>query len=151
MAIIWLVIAVALIAVELHHLAFFALFGALGAGAAAVVALFAPGAIALQMVVAVGVSAAGVAFMRPYVSRAFAHRGSALRVGGVHGGLVAAEGVTIDEVAVGRVGHVRILGENWLAVPWDDQPIAPDTPVVVTDVTGTTLTIRPANLQWELP
>jgi membrane protein implicated in regulation of membrane protease activity len=45
---------------------------------------------------------------------------------------------------------VRILGEKWLAVTWDGVAIPPDTPVIVTDVTGTTLTVRAAEQQWEL-
>ena len=58
----------------------------------------------------------GVAVVRPYMSRAFAHRGPGVRIGGVHGGLIAARGVTVDEVGSDTVGHVRILGETWLAV-----------------------------------
>ena len=58
MFIAWLVFGVALLAVELHHLAFYAMFGAIAAFAAALVALVAPGAYPLQVGVAVGVSAA---------------------------------------------------------------------------------------------
>ncbi|HEV3226484.1 MAG TPA: hypothetical protein VGZ52_06610, partial [Acidimicrobiales bacterium] len=65
---VWLVVAVALILFELHHLAFYALFVAVGAFAAGVVAVVAPGAIGLQALVAVGVSIAGVVLVRPYVS-----------------------------------------------------------------------------------
>jgi membrane protein implicated in regulation of membrane protease activity len=150
MAIVWIVLAVVLIAVEMHHLAFFAMFGAAGAAAAAVVALIAPSLVPLQIIVAIGVAAVGVVAVRPYMSRAFAHRGPGVRIGGVHGGLVAARGVTLDQVGSDAAGHVRILGEKWLAVTWDGQPIPPATPVIVTDVTGTTLTVRAAEQQWEL-
>ena len=142
MPIVWIVIAVVLVAVELHHLAFFAIFGAAGASAAAVVAVVEPSLIPLQIAVAV----AG----RPYMSRAFARRGPGVRIGGVHGGLIAARGVTLDEVGGRDPGHVRILGESWLAVIGYGDPIPPHTPVVVTDVTGTTLTVRAAEEQWEL-
>jgi hypothetical protein len=46
MLIVWILIGVALLGVELHHLAFFALFGSVGAFAAAVVAAVAPAAVA---------------------------------------------------------------------------------------------------------
>lgn len=150
MAIVWIVIAVVLIAVELHHLAFFALFAAVGAAAAALVALIAPSVVPLQIGVAVAIAGVGIVLVRPYMSRAFARRGPGVRIGGVHGGLIAARGITLDEVSSAPVGHVRILGENWLAVAWDDEPIQPATPVIVMGVTGTTLTVRAAEQQWEL-
>ncbi len=144
MVIIWILIAVVLIAVELHSVAFFAIFGAAGAAAAAIVAGFAPDALALQIVVAAVVAGVGIALVRPYVSRTFGAHGSGTPVRGVHGGLVGTRTFTTDEVRAQPPGHVRILGENWLAVPWDGQPIAASTPVVVTDVIGTILTVRPA-------
>lgn len=140
----WIVLAVVLVAVELHSIAFFALFGAAGAAAAAVVAFIAPDAIALQIVVAIAVGIAGILLVRPYVSTAFAHRNPDQPVAGVHGGLIAARGVTLDVVGSDLVtGHVRILGENWLAVAAGDEFIPPATHVIVTAVTGTTLTVRP--------
>lgn len=147
MVIVWIVLAVVLVAVELHHLAFFAAFGAVGALAAAVVAVVAPSLIPVQIGVAIAVAAAGITLVRPFVSRAFAVRGPGVRIGGVHGGLVAARGVAVDEVGGLRAGHVRILGENWLAVSWDDEPIPPDTPVIVMGVNGTTLTVRVADFK----
>ena len=151
MAIVWIAISVALLAVELHHLAFFAMFGSAGAAAGAGIAVLAPSAIPLQVAVAVAVAGTGLVVVRPYVSRAFAHRGPAVRIGGVHGGLIAARGVTLDEVGPDDAGHVRILGERWLAVTSDGDPIPPETPVIVTNVVGTTLTVRAADYYWELP
>ena len=103
----------------------------------------------LQIGVAAVVAGAGIAVVRPHVSRAFAPRGPGVRIGGVHGGLISARGVTLDEVRSEPVGHVRILGERWLAVTWDGEPIQPETPVIVMGVTGTTLTVRAAEQQWE--
>ena len=148
MPIVWIVIAVLLVAVELHHFAFFAVFGAAGAAAAAVVAVIAPSLVPLQIAVAVLVAAGGVLLGRPYMSRAFA-RNPGIRIGGVHGGLVSARGVTLDEVGGANPGHVRILGERWLAVSAYGDLIPPATPVIVTEVTGTTLTVR-AEEEWEL-
>ncbi|MDO8364087.1 MAG: NfeD family protein [Actinomycetota bacterium] len=150
MVIVWVVIAAALVAVEMHHLAFYAMFAAAGALAAALVAVLAPSVVPLQIGVGIGVAAAGILLVRPYVSRAFAPRGPGARIGGVHGGLVASRGITLDDVTSEPVGHVRILGERWLAVAWEGQPIQPQTPVIVMDVTGTTLTVRAAEQPWEL-
>jgi membrane protein implicated in regulation of membrane protease activity len=150
MVIVWIVIAVLLIAVEMHHLAFYAMFAAAGAVAAALVAVVAPSFVPVQVVVAGSVAGVGMVFVRPYMSRAFAHRGPGVRIGGVHGGLIAARGITLDEVGSDAAGHVRLLGENWLAVTWDDRPIRPATPVIVMGVTGTTLTVRAADEQLEL-
>ncbi|HEY4610159.1 MAG TPA: NfeD family protein, partial [Ilumatobacteraceae bacterium] len=67
----------------------------------------------------------------------------------VHGGLVGSRGLTVDEVCLDRNGHVRILGETWLAVSANGSKIPPSTAVVVTNVVGTTLTIREEE-DWEL-
>lgn len=149
MAIVWIVVCLVLVGIELHHLAFFAVFGAAGATAAAAVAFVAPSAVPLQALVAVGVGAAGVVLVRPHMSQAFARRGPGHAIRGVHGGLVGSRGLTLDEVRTDASGHVRMLGENWLAVSADATRIPPSTSVVVTNVTGTTLTVRAAE-EWEL-
>ena len=68
---------------------------------------------------------------------------------GVHGGLIGSRGLTVDEVRVDPCGHVRILGETWLAVTADGSQIPPSTAVIVTNVHGTTLTVREQE-DWEL-
>jgi len=138
-ALVWIVLCVVLIGVELHHLAFFAMFGAAGSAAAAAIAVAAPSHVLVQTCVAVGVSAAGVAFVRPQMSQAFARRGPG-----------TARGLTVDEVKVDASGHVRLLGETWLAVTADGSLIPPSTAVIVTNVVGTTLTVRAAEEYWEL-
>jgi membrane protein implicated in regulation of membrane protease activity len=140
--VVWVLVAALLLAVELHHLAFFACFGAAGALAAAAVAVAAPDAVVLQVGVGVGVAAVGIAAVRPYVSKAFARSHDGAVIHGVHGGLIGARGTTIDEVPFGTYGHIRLLGETWLAVAADEKSIAPATPVIVTAVTGTTLTVK---------
>jgi len=149
-ALVWIILCVVLIGVELHHLAFFAMFGAAGSAAAAIVAVFAPSAIAAQVIVAIGVAGAGVVLVRPHMSQAYVHRGSSSHeIRGVHGGLVGSRGLTVDEVRMDPSGHVRILGETWLAVTADGSQIPPSTAVVVTNVVGTTLTVREQE-DWEL-
>ena len=146
MAVAWLVVGIVLIAVELSHFAFFALFAAVGAFAAALVAWVAPSAIPLQILVAVLVSALGIWLVSPLVSTAF-HRRHDGQVGpGVHGGLVGQEVLTLDAVGgTGRPGHVRLAGERWLAVSGGDHTIPEGRRVVVTAVAGTTLVVWPVD------
>lgn len=144
---VWIIIAVLLVAVEMHHLAFFAVFAAAGAVAAAVVAAFAPSAYGWQVAVASAVAIIGVVAVRPYVSRAFAHRGEGIVVHGVHGGLVGAQAMTIDEVTAHATGHVYLLGESWLAVTTDGITIAPGTAVQIAAVKGTTLTVKTVTIK----
>lgn len=150
MVIVWVLIAVALLGFELHHLAFFALFGSVGALAAGLVAAIAPEALLVQLAVGILVSGLGVVLARPRMSRAFAKVGPGVRIGGVHGGLVLARGITLDEVGDGPAGHVKLLGERWLATSADGTTIPAQTPVIVTQVIGTTLTVRAADRTWEL-
>jgi membrane protein implicated in regulation of membrane protease activity len=150
MVIVWVLIAVALLGFELHHLAFFALFGSIGALAAGLVAAIAPDALLAQLAVGVLVAGLGVVLARPRMSRAFAKVGPGVRIGGVHGGLVLARGITLDEVGDGPAGHVKLLGERWLATSADGTTIPAQTPVIVTQVVGTTLTVRAADRTWEL-
>lgn len=146
MVLAWMVLFVVLVLFELHHLAFYALFVALGAFAAGVVALIAPDNIGLQTIVAVAVSIAGVIVVRPYVSNVFhRHRGGHV-ARGVHGGLVGQEAVTVDQVGdLHQVGHVRLAGERWLAVTGGPSIEAGRT-VFVTAVRGTTLEVWPMDL-----
>ena len=108
MAILWLAVAAGLVLFELHHLAFFALFGAAGSVAAAVVAVVAPDAYAAQVVALVIVTALGIWLVRPYVSEVYERRHHATHVAkGVHGGLIGHEAVTLDEV-VTTPGATRV-------------------------------------------
>lgn len=143
MVAVWIVIAVLFLALELHHMAFFAIFVAAGAAAAAIVAAIAPSQHVLQIAVAIVVATIGVLAVRPYVSRAFARHGAASVVRGVHGGIIGAEVLTIDEIATHTPGHIRLLGETWLAVTKDGSIIAPGVLVHVTEISGTTLSVKP--------
>ena len=145
MVIAWVVLGVALLLFEMHHMAFYALFGAIGALAAAVIAAFLPDAILLQGLVAVVLTVVGVVVARPFVSRAFhQHRGGHV-TRGVHGGLVGQEAVTLDEVGDEHsIGHVRLAGERWLAISGGTN-IPAGTPVLVTALRGTTLIVWPVD------
>ncbi|MBK9177986.1 MAG: NfeD family protein [Acidimicrobiales bacterium] len=142
----WVALGIVLLAVELHHLALYVLFGSLGAFAAAAVAGVAPSAIPLQVAVAVAVALLGILLVRPYVSRSL-HTHLESRPGrGVHGTLVGEEVITLDLVGdETRPGHVRLAGERWLAVSGSSLPVPPGTRVLVTAVRGTTLTVWPTD------
>ena len=146
MVLFWMLLFVVLLLFELHHMAFYALFVALGAFAAGIVALVAPNNIGLQTVVAISASIAGVIVVRPYVSQVFhRHRGGHV-ARGVHGGLVGQEAIALDEVGdLHQIGHVRLAGEKWLAVTGGPK-IEAGRSVVVTAVRGTTLEVWPADL-----
>ena len=101
MALVWLVLGAILLVAELRHFAFYALFGAIGAFAAALVALVWPDQVALQLLAAVAVGGLGIWMVRPLVSSAF-HRGGDGRLGrGVHGSLIGEEVTTLDTVGPG--------------------------------------------------
>jgi membrane protein implicated in regulation of membrane protease activity len=140
----WIAVGVVLIAIELHNVAFYALFAALGCFASAAVAAVFPDAIAAQVVTAVVVAGLGILLVRGRVSAAFAHHHEVERTRGVHGGLVGQEVLTLDLVGgLDRVGHVRLAGERWRAISGGDAPIPAGTRVLVTAVHGTTLIVWP--------
>ena len=143
MTIAWIAAGVILLAIELHNVAFYAAFAAVGCFAAAVVAIASPDAIALQVLAAVVVTVAGVLLVRPRVMRPSTtggHRGR-----GVHGGLVGHEVLTLDIVGgPDRVGHVALAGERWRAISGNDMPLPEGTRVLITGVEGTTLIVWPA-------
>jgi membrane protein implicated in regulation of membrane protease activity len=142
----WLVLGVVLVAIELHHFAFYALFGALGAFAAALVAVFFPSAIAVQALVVVAAALVGILAVRPHVSEALHRRHDTATARGVHGSLVGETVLTLDVVGDARhPGHVRLAGERWLATSGADTPIPAGTAVWVTAVEGTTLTVWPVD------
>ena len=145
MAVVWVAVAAGLVLFELHHLAFFALFGASGATAAAGVALVAPDAYAAQLGVGVAVTVLGIWLVRPYVSEVYERRHHAVHVAkGVHGGLIGHEAVTLDHVGgVSAKGHVRFVGERWLAHAVGDEPIGVGERVLIVAVEGTTLLVAP--------
>lgn len=143
MVVAWFLAGAVLLGIELHHWAFFALFGSVGAFAAGGVAVAAPHHAVVQVVTFVVVTGIGVFAVRPYVSRAFDRRRGGHVATGVHGGLVGQQVLTLD--AIGdhlHPGHVRLAGERWLAVS-GGEPIGAGKPVLVTAVVGTTLTVKP--------
>jgi membrane-bound serine protease (ClpP class) len=56
-------------------------------------------------------------------------------------GMLGAVGDAVTAIAPGRLGQVKVHGELWRA--GSSEPIAPGSRVVVTDLEGLTLTVRP--------
>jgi membrane protein implicated in regulation of membrane protease activity len=145
MIVVWVVAGLALLAVELHTVAFYAVFLAVGSFAAAILLVIFPDSpIWAQAVVAAVAALAGMFALRPWMSRAlFQHRGG-LVSRGVHGGLVGQEALTLDTIGdEHHPGHVLLASERWLAVTDSREPLIPDQAVGVAAVRGTTLLVRP--------
>jgi membrane protein implicated in regulation of membrane protease activity len=140
-ALIWLGLAVALVALEMHHMAFYALFGAVGAIVAAGLAVLLPSAVALQVGCALAATAVGVFLVRPYVSKAFLRTHGEAAARGVHGGFVGETVLVLDTVSSTPGGHVRLIGERWLARTASDEVLPPESKAIVVEVSGTTLTV----------
>ena len=155
MTLAWIAVGVVLIAVELHHLAFYALFAAVGCFAGAAVASVFPDAVAVQVATAVVVAGLGILLVRGRVSAAFAHHYDVQRARGCARGSGRAGSAHAGRVGgLDRVGHVRLAGERWRAISGDDAPIPPGTRVLVTAVQGTTLVVWPVGdplpPEWQL-
>ncbi len=102
---------------------------------------------ALPMAAAIGQPR--VSLLRPQLRAAYERRhphSPAAR--GVHGGIVGQEAITLDSVGDEHApGHVRLIGERWLAVT-DTGSVAPipeGTRVFITAVRGTTLVVLPVS------
>lgn len=145
MWVVWLLAGLALVALEVHSQAFYALFLALGAFVATIVALF-PTEVWLQAVIAAVVAAAGTMLVRPTLARVSArHLGPTLSLPGASDSLVGQQALTVDAVGdENHPGHARLAGERYLAMTVDaGRLLEPQTPVTVVAVRGTTLVVAP--------
>jgi membrane protein implicated in regulation of membrane protease activity len=147
MVFVWVVLGIAFVLFELHHLAFYALFVAVGCFAAAVAAVIGPEAYIAQAVVASVASVAGIGLVRPTLRAAYERRHpGALVSRGVHGGIIGQEALALDEIGDAHApGHVRLVGERWLAIAESGPSITAGTTVLVTAVRGTTLVVLPVD------
>lgn len=142
--IVWLVAGLVLLAVEAHTAAFYALFLALGAFAAAIVSgVGLP--VWVDAVVFAGVATGTTLAIRPALKSTFdRHQGPALVLPGGSGSLVGQRALTLDEVGdEHHPGHARLAGERWLAVTEEPGGLKKDTQVMVVEVRGTTLVVMP--------
>jgi membrane protein implicated in regulation of membrane protease activity len=139
---IWLAAGLLLLALEVHHQAFFAVFAAAACFAATVVDL-AGGSLWVQSLVFAGVGFGGVGAVRPIVVRKFQHSDQQLKLPGVYGGFVGQHALALDEIGdQHHPGHVQLAGQSWLAITDSGAPLAAHTPLVVAGVRGSTLVVR---------
>ena len=141
-AITWMVVAIVAAGIEIFTVDLTFGLIAVGAGSAAVAA--AAGApLWLQGLIGVGVSLAGIAFVRPVALRHLKRSTPATRTG--VDALPGATGLALSEIT-GRDGRVSLRGEIWSARLDPDvttEPVPDGTEVVVTRIDGATALVYP--------
>jgi len=144
MWVVWLVAGLALVGMEVHSQAFYALFIALGSFAATVIALF-PTPVWLQAVVGAAVALLGTILVRPTLARLSArHLGPRLAMPGASDNLLGQPALTLEPVGdENHPGHARLFNERWLAVTRTPGGLPAHTQVTVVEVRGTTLVVAP--------
>ena len=142
MALIWIVVALVFAIIEVGTVALFAAFLAVGAIAAAIVALVDPQGELFQGVAFVVVSALGVFAVRPFTLRRLRRPVRAESLSGAQS-MIGETAVVVRRIGPGEQrGHARILGENWPAVAQDRQAIEAGVEVRVVEIHGATLVVE---------
>ena len=137
---IWLAIGLVLGVAEMFSLDLVMIMLAVGAFAGMVTALIgAP--VEVQVLVAAGSSAAMLALVRPPMAKKF-HGGPELRLG--HNKLLGTQGVVLQEITGMETGRVKLSGEVWSALPYDETTtIGPGETVEVLLIKGATAYVHP--------
>jgi membrane protein implicated in regulation of membrane protease activity len=142
----WLAIAMVLGVAELVSLDLVLVMLAAGALAGAVTAAIGAPVI-LQVLVAAGVSVGMLALVRPNLVKRL-HSGPELRLG--HGKLVGLHALVTEDVTSVNPGRVKLAGEIWSAVPYDDRLTIPAGETVeVMAMKGATVFVHPVNAALE--
>ena len=143
----WVAMTVGFVLVEVHTLAFYALFVALGSAAAAITDI-AGGSLWLQGLLFAVICISGWALVRPVLRARFDRATPIATVPGIQAsaeGLIGQRGITLDTVGdEHHPGHLLFAGDRWLAVSDMADPLPAEVPVVVVAVRGTTLVVHPA-------
>lgn len=136
----WLGLAIVLAGLEMLSLDLILIM--LAAGAVAGMAIAIVGLpIAAQVLVAAGTALAMLAIVRPSVARRM-HGGPDLEIG--HGKLVGTQGTVTEIVTALEPGRVRLAGDVWSALPYDESlVIEPGAPVEVLEIRGATAYVHP--------
>lgn len=136
----WLGLAVVLTVAEMFSLDLILIMLALGAGVGMVAALLGAPLVA-QMLLAAAASLAALWLARPSIARRL-HGGPDLMLG--HGKLVGQQGVVTQEVAAHAAGRIRLGGEIWSAVPYDESlTLTVGATVEVLEIRGATAVVHP--------
>ena len=131
----WLIVAAALAALELVSLDLVLVMLAGGALVGLITALFgAP--VAVQVILALASAVGFLGVLRPSVVRRL-HAGPTLRVGAE--ALIGQRATVLRELTHALPGRVKIGGEEWTALPYDeDDRIEPGVTVDVVSIKGAT-------------
>ncbi|MDN5571608.1 MAG: NfeD family protein [Propionibacteriaceae bacterium] len=138
---IWLIAAGGLAVSEMLTLDLTLLMLAGGALAGAVTALFLPGLIWVQVIVALVVAVALLGLLRPELIKRL-HKGPGYR-SSIDNLLGSTGHATREITATG--GEVKIAGETWSARSYDGEPIASGVDVEVFEIDGVTVVVYPRN------
>lgn len=97
--------------------------------------------VVVQVLAAAGASVAALALVRPSIVRRL-HGGPDLMVG--HGKLVGRQGLVTETVSSLAPGRIKLAGEVWTAVPYDERlTIEPGETVEVLEIRGATAYVHP--------
>jgi len=138
--VVWVVLALILVAIETFTVAFIGVYLAVGALSAAAVAA-ADGALWLQLVVFAIVSAGTLYFTRPALRSRFVN---APLVPSNVPALVGRRGVVAVAIPAGTGGRgqVRVGTEDWSARSFDEKPIEAGATVEVVAIEGVAVIVR---------
>ncbi|MFR8072992.1 MAG: NfeD family protein, partial [Anaerovoracaceae bacterium] len=136
-AVLWLVAAAVLAIIEALTQGLTSIWFAGGAVAASIAAM-AGGALPVQVVVFLAVSAIMLAAMRPIVRKRFNNRVEKTNVEALPG----SEGIVEERVTHLEPGAVRADGKIWSAVCAEGETIEKDAVVVIKSIKGVTLMVE---------
>lgn len=139
----WLGLAIVLAGLEMLSLDLVLIMLASGAVVGMVAALLGL-PFALQALLAAGTAVAALAVVRPSVARRL-HKGTDLQLG--HEKLVGTQGTVTQRITSVEAGRVRLAGDVWSALPYDDSlTLEPGTPVEVLEIRGATAYVHPVHV-----
>jgi len=137
---VWLIVAAAFAVIEIGTLAFYALFAATGAIAAAITAAL-TGVPGIQLGVFAFVSLAGVGFLRRILTSFVTDRGRPALVSGA-AGMVGQHATVVREVrGQHHPGTVHARGEDWPAISLDEETYEPGDVVLIVELDKTRLVV----------
>jgi membrane protein implicated in regulation of membrane protease activity len=142
LALLWLGVAIAFAVGEMLTLAFYAVFitvGALAAALAAALGFDLP----VQVIVFAVASILGVFAARPPLMHYLERRHAPDVLSGAQG-MIGQDAMVVDDIrSRHEPGHVRVMGENWPAVPEDGAAIPAGTTIRIVGLRQATLVVSP--------
>jgi membrane protein implicated in regulation of membrane protease activity len=136
----WLGLAILLGVAEMFSLDLILIMLAVGAVTGMVLAML-DLPLAVQVLGAAGASVAMLAIVRPSMAKRL-HSGPELRLG--HDKLVGHQGVVTEEISNLTTGRVKLAGEVWSAMPFDDTMTIPvGETVEILAIKGATAYVHP--------